>query len=857
MVAVNPLVRAVITVTAFWGLILVGLAFVDAPKMFTTQDGLAFLVEYVDRGILYWLAGFVFTALIIILGAIANRMIRVRGLRGARLRGVSCTLGPVPLARSVLPMADLPDLTNAELFEYGPMIHAWMQKNRDRHPKHVAALEAVIRVLASRAWLPASHIPGGHGNRSLLDHSLRVGGMALLFAPTFEYVGLVSRYSTVPMRDPGFRLNAEDPMIPLVAVAHDIGKIATFLVEKGRVIGALPNHDLAGARMLALLDEVADLPPDDRNALLRAVAHYHHESSYPVAPDGRVERDRDVALMMLLIKSDNAAGKHEGEHFMTPEAYAQWLRAREESGDALDADEKRLLENMTAKMASSTPGAAAVGQQGVVAVISDEAVFSALQRILLAPGAISRNVRTRGDVIGQLNLSRPPQWAEDIIRDNGQFSAEQAEMLRQAMSRRIVIREDLLRKALSAALGITPTKRGDGRYDLSIRALEVLYAKGVLDNECSDGFVTPHSALFHLNWINRKSFQDIAMWHNAILLKPEGFLEAFATGDVHDSYYQIIRPVWKDRIVRRGGDAREMADDASGTQVNLDDAEEVFDRSAVLDETELAVEATASSGGASGHDIAPEVDQTSRADSDAIKNQINTQDAIQAMMRGDLSAIQGGAVGGRELHPESEAQASPGFIKSAEPTAESVPPLPKNLRPGAGGVRSGSRAQSEGSAEEPDSDVKRPADAGCDAPIRGDSSMTRQTDERVERSEDQGVTERTHEQHSEPAKPPSASVPSQRQGVVRSPYRPGAGTVRSGSRAQSEGSAEEPDSDVKRPADAGCDAPIRGDSSMTRQAGEQSPDVEKIDLLNIESMKPLPYAEAYAEAGDRLQQHGR
>jgi len=712
MVAVNPLVRAVITVTAFWWLILMGIAFVDAPRMFTTPDGIAFMAHFFKRGALYWIAGFAFTVLAVITAAIANRVIRVRSLQAGRLRGVHCTLGAVPIARSGLPMAELPDLSSAERYEYGPDILAWLNANRDRHPKHVAALEAVIRVLASREWLPASHIPGGHGNRSLIDHSLRVGGIALKFAPTFEYAGLVSRYNSVPMRDPGFRFDPTDPMIPLVAVAHDIGKIATFLVEKGKVVGAQSNHDLAGARMLALLDEVSDLPPDDRNALLRAVAHYHHESAYPVAPDGRVERDRDVALMMLLIKSDNAAGKHEGEHFMSADAYAQWLRAREESGDALDADEKRMLETHVAKTAASTPGAAEAGRQGAAQAISDEAVYSALQRILLAPKAISRDTRTRGDVIGQLNLSRPPQWAEDIMRDGGQFNAEQAEMLRLAMDRRIVIREDLLRKALSASLGISPKKRGDGRYDLSIRALEVLYAKGVLDNECSDGFVTPHSALFHLNWINRKTFQDIAMWRNAILLKPEGFLESFATGDVHDSYYQIVRPVWKDRLVRPGGDANDTDDDSPGVLVDLDDAEEVLERAAVLDEAEDASNGIEAAGvqppeaerTAVDSNDGPTMKDRKAARHDGENNglavpdvgAISTQDAIQALMRGNLSALRQAPVGTQQEQVMPQDTGNPqSQTESEKPGATPAPTAPALRLGGAGPkLRPGSKPTS-------------------------------------------------------------------------------------------------------------------------------------------------------------------
>lgn len=804
MVAVNPLVRAVITVTAFWWLILVGVAFVDAPRMFTTPDGLVFIADFVRRGAIYWVAGFVLTTLAVIAAAITNRVIRARSLQAGRLRGVYCTLGPVPIARSGLPMADLPDLANADRYEYGPDILAWLQANREKHPKHVAALEAVIRVLASREWLPASHIPGGHGNRSLIDHSLRVGGIALKFAPTFEYAGLVSRYNTVPMRDPGFRFDATDPMIPIVAVAHDIGKIATFLVEKGKVVGAQSNHDLAGARMLALLDEVSDLPPDDRNALMRAVAHYHHESAYPVAPDGRVERDRDVALMMLLIKSDNAAGKHEGEHFMSADAYAQWLRVREESGDALDADEKRMLQAHAAKAAASAPGHAAAGQQGAAQAISDEAVYSALQRILLAPKAVSRDTRTRGDVVGQLNLSRPPQWAEDIMRDGGQFDAEQAEMLRESMDRRIVIREDLLRKALSASLGISPQKRGDGRYDLSIRALEVLYAKGVLDNECSDGFVTPHSALFHLNWINRKTFQDIAMWRNAILLKPEGFLESFATGDVHDSYYQIVRPVWKDRLVRPGGDTSEVEDDAPGVPVNLDDAEEILERSAVLDEAANSVAETKASHGPeaagpvspgeqeaaaprdeSARDLQPGESCNDHGDEERpVRDggEISTQDAIQALMRGNLSALRAGParsaaqVDRAERHGADDAPSRSEVAKLAATSPPSAPALrlggagPK-LRPGAKSPGPGPRIQADGFAK-----VVEPASEGTRSGAEG------------------APRERDEQSHARPEAPnPDATL------------------------------------------------------SVGRPAGDQSSPADDAQALNLTRVKPLPFAERFAK----------
>lgn len=551
----NPLAQSALVVGGFWWVLATVYAAWRWPHIFFSLDGFELIWSATYNSARFLIIGVVLASLGV-LGLHAWRYFEsLRNVGASSLRGMTCTIGAPPLPTDVIPQLEaIPEwFTDPTRVEHGRMLLDWIQANRERHPSHTALLETLIRALCRFDTLPASHVPGGHGGKSLLDHSARVAAMALKLAPSFRYEGLKTKYGSTPWRDADYRFDGGDPMIPIVGMAHDLGKLATFTIDaSGQVTGSRPGHDKIGARLLAMMDETLALPAQDRHALYRAVANYHHPSDYPLTKEGRLDSDRTVALMMLLIQADKAAGKHEGQHFLPAAEYAAYLQRMRDLGEELDEEQLELIR------AATNPSGQAKGNRPVPAegeaAITDEKMLAAMIRILTDPASIARS--TRGVdaqmIVGQLNTCDLPQYAWDAKEAGEELSDDQSQELARQLYRRVVLNEQKLRRRLAQIFGISsPSKRGDGRYNLTIQALRVLDQASLLDASWQDGFISPESAIFDVAFINRNSRKQLASW-KAILVKPTGPLIGLATGDQHDSYFKVERPVWKDRRVRVG-----------------------------------------------------------------------------------------------------------------------------------------------------------------------------------------------------------------------------------------------------------------------------------------------------------------
>lgn len=563
MVVTNPLARSAATVGIFWWAVLTGTAFWNWPTVFLSSEGSSLILWFFFKSIRLLVCASLGAVLVVVLWHAMRFALTKKDLRAGAMRGMSCTVGDPPIARSTLPRARVIPawFSDAEQIEYGQTLMAWMKQASGRHPAHVELMQALIRTLCMFSQLPASHIARGHGGKSLVDHSARVAGMALRLAPSFRYDGLKTKYGSTPRRDAGFQFDGGDPLIPLIGFAHDLGKIGTFTLDrKGRVTGSRPGHDKVGARLLALMDETYGLPPADRSALFRAIANYHHPSDYPLTQDGRLDDDRTVALMMLLIQADKAAGKHEGNHYLPPAEYAAFLEKMRDMGEELDQEQLELIEKVTGSSAVGAVTGAGSGPSAKVAggkesTITDEQMAAALMRLLVEPGVIARH--TKGvDValmVGQLNTCDLPQWAWDIREAGEELDATQSHELGQYLHRRILISEPKLRSKLAQVFGVAqPMRLGDGRYLLTVRALRVLHQMGLLDTAWQGGFISVESALFEVSFLNRNTRSRIAGW-KAILLLPNGPFASWQSGAEHDSYFRIDRPMWKDRRARTSG----------------------------------------------------------------------------------------------------------------------------------------------------------------------------------------------------------------------------------------------------------------------------------------------------------------
>lgn len=111
-------------------------------------------------------------------------------------------------------------------------------------------------------------------------------------------------------------------MIPLLALAHDIGKLEAYVLEADGSVktkeegSALTpqddnriSHDSLGARILARFPEYWDLPVRDRQTINLVIGHYHHPSQFPVDRNGLSLDDRMTALMEFF-----DSGRQEDRH---------------------------------------------------------------------------------------------------------------------------------------------------------------------------------------------------------------------------------------------------------------------------------------------------------------------------------------------------------------------------------------------------------------------------------------------------------------------------------------------------------------------------------------------------------------
>lgn len=204
----------------------------------------------------------------------------------------------------------------------------WWPAVRARRPEYARALRAVVETMLAIPRLPASPYPGGHGGRSLLEHSLAVCAEMLVQAPKWVYEGQRDKRGNirVPLTNPDepHRFAVEDgPLLLLAGLAHDIGKMTCYQVlEDGpgagrlhQVIEIKPTHDMEGARILRRIPEIMALPRADRTALLTAVAYYHHPFGIP---NSTWVTDRIRSLTELLAHTDICVGKAEGHVLLDP-----------------------------------------------------------------------------------------------------------------------------------------------------------------------------------------------------------------------------------------------------------------------------------------------------------------------------------------------------------------------------------------------------------------------------------------------------------------------------------------------------------------------------------------------------------
>lgn len=278
--------------------------------------------------------------------SIAYRKNTKSGLLKDTVRGVVSSIGPVPFHTPVIPINNALD-TKLIRANYPPefrdskndLVAQYFSKYEVSHPHYADLFEAILRLLTApeHIYMPASYACDGtngdlwietnyHGNRSLLTHSILV--YDLMISESESYCEKYSPEKPKHANDINFKPDSNDPLIGILGLAHDIGKLKTFILleNNGKYLAKKikRNHDSEGSRVMSLLPEFwnPNIPPIDRAIIQNVMAFYHHPSDLPIAPPDensaqeKYVSDRQTALLWLLVKSDRMAGAIEhGESY--------------------------------------------------------------------------------------------------------------------------------------------------------------------------------------------------------------------------------------------------------------------------------------------------------------------------------------------------------------------------------------------------------------------------------------------------------------------------------------------------------------------------------------------------------------
>lgn len=403
---------------------------------------------------------------------------------------IATTLGPIPVAAPAPAMSPgLPTLIGLLPGDDGEIVARWLASMKQTHPSHHQFTVDILRVLNHAPSLPATHVPGGHGGRSLLEHSVLVCAVMLNMARDWEYKGLVSSKGNLvlPLKNEQYVFPKDSPVSGIVGLAHDIGKIESYIMsEDGNVIGSRTIHDLVGGRMIARMDSFWKLPDADQETILAAVSHYHHPMGIPLDSMEQAIHDDHIAVMELLIKADNAAGKRESETEYSPQAYLSGTNNLSVEG----GQNKQPI---------------VMGRDGV---ITAEGVYQAFLDVCI-PAVLQPAKKGIGVKQGSV----------------------------------VYLKEEAVRLGIQKRMAITtPGKKGDGSYAITDNLLKELADRGLLMNRWNESEYSPTRAKFVVHFFDPKTSKHEQTWKTTIIVEIKGDLSHLGSVSNTERKIEIERP---------------------------------------------------------------------------------------------------------------------------------------------------------------------------------------------------------------------------------------------------------------------------------------------------------------------------
>lgn len=464
MIRPKQVPAAALKVTLFWWAISLALYFNKFDK-FKTFYNVAIIIAALITGVIA-------TAFIIW----QDRKSKEDALAPVTIRGMGAFFASIPI--HCPPLKKSEDFPDADFYpiEVQNFVAEW-RKTIDK--PYQALLDEVMQTLWFYKETPAaplmkkekgewvSNNGHNHGGRSLVTHSLLVANLMCEQAKYYKYD--VPKHNGAPLfqkLDPSYVFDPEDPLIPIIGLAHDIGKIECMVWENG-----LPNkldagHDFKGARIVSRMESFWDeqIDAESRRILQTILAHYHHVQDVPMSSNGQPTSDRLHALLELLVKCDKVASAI--ENCSSPEKVSQIKAAA--------------LAN------ESDPGL----MYEVVKPDAEE-LINVIQAVILGPGRI--NNRIKGDTASIGWKYRLPHYKNKTV---------------------LVLKEDSFIQAVADFMGeeISPVAKTGGTnpvLHLTQEVLKTLNVANLLFNDFDEYDRSAMSQLYRVDFYDpTKYFQN-------------------------------------------------------------------------------------------------------------------------------------------------------------------------------------------------------------------------------------------------------------------------------------------------------------------------------------------------------------
>lgn len=184
-----------------------------------------------------------------------------KSIEGQTVRGMHSSFASIPIHSPPLSHSAHVPPKEAYPAEIDDCIDVWRTK-MDEPMK--ALLDIVLKTLWQHKATPAAPLMKkdkgiwvsngnhNHGGRSLVAHSLLVANLMCEQAQYYKYE--VPQHKGIPlfkMLDPEYCFDPEDPLIPIIGLAHDIGKIECMIWEDGHATKMEAGHDYKGAAIVS------------------------------------------------------------------------------------------------------------------------------------------------------------------------------------------------------------------------------------------------------------------------------------------------------------------------------------------------------------------------------------------------------------------------------------------------------------------------------------------------------------------------------------------------------------------------------------------------------------------------------